>query len=110
MFWRKNNLIFIINIIIILNFVTQKMSEQQAMVAPRAPKYPNSFLFGSSCGFVVSVMSRYYLTEPLCARPISYFKTMFAFGFVMFQWDYFRRNCLEQVLEGEERMKYYTTM
>ena len=50
------------------------------------------------------------MMEPLCARPFSYLKTALMWGFVMHQWDYFRRNMLENVLEKEEKMRYYKTM
>ena len=62
------------------------------------------------CGFSVSAVSRYYIGEPLCARPLHYAKTMAIFGGMIWYWDYFRRNMLENVLEGEEKMRYYTTM
>ena len=85
------------------------MSEHQQQVAP-APKYPNSFLFGVASGFTASAWARYYQGEPVSARPLTYLKTMIGFGVIMWQWDYFRRNALENVLEGEDKMKYYTTM
>ena len=81
------------------------------MAAPASPpKYPNSFLFGMASGFTASAYARHYMGEPLCARPLTYLKAMFTFGAIMWHWDYFRRNMLEQVMEGEDRMKYYTTM
>ena len=81
------------------------------MEAPaRPPKYPNSFLFGMSIGFTASAYTRYYQGEPLSARPLTYLKAMLGFGLFTWHWDYFRRNALENVLEGEQRMKYYTTM
>ena len=48
--------------------------------------------------------------EPLAARPLSYIKSAACVGFIMFQWDYFRRNMMEAVLVGEDKMKYHTTM
>ena len=63
-----------------------------------------------ACGFTVNAVSRQYLMEPLAARPLSYVKYAMVGGYIMFQWDYFRRNMMEAVLEGEEKMKYYTTM
>ena len=63
-----------------------------------------------ACGFSISAYQRHYIGEPLCARPLHYAKTMAIFGAIMWNWDYVRRNMLEQVLEGEDKMKYYTTM
>ena len=62
------------------------------------------------CGFTVSVMQRYYCNELLCARPLKYAKVMLTFGAIMWQWDYTRRNILENVLEKEDQMRYYNSM
>ena len=48
--------------------------------------------------------------ESLSARPLAYIKTGLCFGFVVFYWDYFRRNALEKVMESEDRLRYYQTM
>ena len=61
-------------------------------------KYPNSFMFGASCGFAVQAGMRQFTMEPLAARPLAYVKMMLIAGSTMFYWDYWRRTALEHVL------------
>ena len=92
------------------------MSEQQQQeqssqaVQQRAPRYPNAFLFGASCGITLNAFTRQYTMEPLSARPLNYIKTALAFGSILFYYDYWRRTALEHVLQREDELRYFKTM
>jgi len=53
---------------------------------------------------------RQYTMEPLAARPFAYIKMAVTAGAMMWYWDYWRRCALEQVMEREDRVRYYQTM
>lgn len=72
-----------------------------------APKYPNAFLFGSTAGVVIQLMSHQAMGEPLAARPFSYVRLGLFFGVAISYWDYFRRQMLEDALKGEQRARYH---
>ena len=87
------------------------MSEQQEAVAQQPqPKYPNSFLFGAAVGVTVQATMRQYTHEPLAARPLAYAKMALMAGAMMWYWDYWRRCALENVLQREERFRYFQTV
>ena len=87
------------------------MSDQQAGAEEQAaPKYPNSFLFGASVGVTIQATMRQYTHEPLAARPLSYLRFALLAGGMIWYWDYRRRCALENVLQREERFRYFQTV
>jgi hypothetical protein len=71
--------------------------------------YPNSFLYGTTAGIVLNIISRIGTHEPLSARPFSYISTGLVLGFSIWYYDYWRRRAMEEVMIGEEsRKRQYT--
>ena len=84
------------------------MSDQQIVTQTLTPpKYPNSFLFGFCLGASVEGFMRKYTMEPLAARPLHYVRTGLILGGVIWYWDYWRRCIMENVMQGEEKYRYY---
>ena len=86
------------------------MSRQMTLEEQPRLKYPNSFLFGMASGFSIQYALRRYTVEPLAARPLSYIKFALMGGVMMWYWDYWRRVAMENVLESEDRYRYYQQM
>ena len=74
------------------------------------PHYPNAFLFGCVAGATLQKTTRRLMWEPLAYRPFSYIRVGLFFGCALSLWDYQRRRILEQVLEAEEKVRYFQTV
>ena len=48
--------------------------------------------------------------EPLAARPLQYLKMGVIFGASLWYWDYWRRIMMENVMEGEDKYRYWQQM
>jgi hypothetical protein len=70
-------------------------------------KFPNAWLFGFTSGVVLNMFTRFATQEPLCARPFSYLRTgaflMVSIGY----YDWWRRQAMQEVMQAEERARYY---